>query len=172
VRLFLPFLAIVGLGATPSFANDTCKPLQDAISKSFTVPLHAYATQTGGGSAQSTESIYVNGAAYIMTRGQWRHSPVTIKQIQEQQEDNLKNQKALACRFLRNESVGGEAAAVYSTHQEDDNLKFDGQFWISIARGLPLREEMDTDTGGGKSGKTHQSVRWEYNNVSAPPGVR
>ena len=39
--------------------------------------------------------------------------------------------------------------------------------WISKATGLPLREEMDTDTGG-VIGKSHRSMRYEYSDVKPP----
>jgi hypothetical protein len=62
------------------------------------------------------------------------------------------NDTKITCRYLREESVNGEAAAVYSQHVETENDKMDVQVWISKSKGLPLREELDVDVGG-KLGK-------------------
>jgi len=71
---------------------------------------------------------------------------------------------------VRDESVNGEATAVYTEHTENEGIKGDGQTWVSKSRGLPLRTEEDLDTGDGD--KRHMSIRYEYNNVSAPAGIR
>jgi hypothetical protein len=43
----------------------------------------------------------------------------------------------------------------------------DSQIWISRAKGLPLRQDMDIDVGG-KNGKSHSSSRYEYGDVKPP----
>ena len=83
----------------------------------------------------------------------------------EQEKENREHGKA-TCRYLREEVVGGEAAAVYSAHSENEDVKSDGQVWIS-KNGLPLREELDIDIGD--PGKMHHSIRYEYSNVQVPP---
>ena len=69
----------------------------------------------------------------------------------------------------REETVNGEAAVLYSVHQTVDGTMIDSQVWISKARGLPLKTELDMDVGG-KLGKTHRSMRYEYTNVRASGG--
>ena len=66
----------------------------------------------------------------------------------------------------RDESVNGEAAALYMAHSENDTVKSDAQTWISKSKGLPLRTEEDIDTGDGD--KRHMSIRYEYGNIQAP----
>ena len=90
---------------------------------------------------------------------------MTVQQMLEQEKENREHGTA-TCRYLREEVVGGEAAAVYSAHSENEDVKSDGQVWIS-KKGLPLREELDIDIGDPS--KIHHSVRYEYSNVQAPP---
>jgi hypothetical protein len=63
--------------------------------------------------------------------------------------------------------MNGEAVAVYSTHSETQDVKSDAQLWISKSKGVPLREELRIDVGG-KLGKSHYSMRYEYGNVQPP----
>ena len=69
---------------------------------------------------------------------------------------------------MRDESLHGESAAVFSAHQKNGDFTTDAQIWISKSKGLVLREEEDMDVGGGASGKSHLSIRYEYSNVQAP----
>ena len=86
--------------------------------------------------------------------------------MRAQEEENWKNAKNVSCKYLRDESVKGESAAVYSTHNENEDTKEDGQVWVSKSKGLPLRQEEDVDIGYGD--KRHHSTRYEYTNVQAP----
>jgi outer membrane lipoprotein-sorting protein len=71
----------------------------------------------------------------------------------------------LTCRYLRDEAVNGEAAAVYSQHIENEDTVSDGTVWISKSRGLPLRVETNVEG-------TLRSTRYEYGNVQVPAGVK
>jgi hypothetical protein len=68
---------------------------------------------------------------------------------------------------VRNESVNGEAAAVYSMRRETDIANENGLIWISRTGGLALREEIDMDYGGSLE-KMHLIARYEYSNVKPP----
>jgi hypothetical protein len=72
------------------------------------------------------------------------------------------------CRYLRDEAVEGEMAAVDSTHAErrDLKIKSDGELWISKTKGLTLRQEEDVDAGEGV--KDSHSTRYDYSNVKPP----
>jgi hypothetical protein len=72
------------------------------------------------------------------------------------------------CRAVREESVNGEAATLYSMHDQNPDAKTDSEIWISKSRGVPLKLEMDMDVGGA-GGKSHRTMRYEYMNVQAPP---
>lgn len=92
--------------------------------------------------------------------------PVTSQDVVEQEKEKQQHGTS-ACQFLRNESVNGEAAMLYSVHREYEGGKEDGQIWVSRGSGLLLRAEEDFDNGGNKV-KDHRSTRFEYGNVHPP----
>jgi len=63
--------------------------------------------------------------------------------------------------------VNGEGAMLYSVHREYEEVKEDGQMWVSRGSGLLLRVEEDVDNRGNKV-KEHRSTRFEYGNVRPP----
>ncbi|HEY7964549.1 MAG: hypothetical protein ACHP9U_03750 [Steroidobacterales bacterium] len=62
------------------------------------------------------------------------------------------------CDYLRDEAVGGEAAAVYRERYQAPSGSTDATIWISKSSGRVLREEQDGDIPG--KGKGHISYRW------------
>jgi hypothetical protein len=164
------------LGATPLAAQSGCQAVDDAMNKVMTVPAHIYDAMSpilsNGGTPKPSdtirnETIYVGVSAYAKVGGKWSRSEWTLQRVMKQEQENRQQSKS-TCRYLRDESTNGEAAAVYSMHAErtDPEAKSDGQIWISKSRGLPLRHEMDVDAGSGI--KDHHSVRYEYTNVQPP----
>ena len=156
--------------APPARAQTDCKPVYDAVDKLTTVPSHAYEIETNparpGSDASSVEMISTGGAIYIMMKGKWKKSPMSMADMHAQEEENWKTAKNISCKHLRDESVKGESAAVYSAHSETEDTKTDAQMWISKSKGLLLRQDDDVDIGGGE--KHHRSIRYEYTNVQAP----
>ncbi len=154
----------------PARAQSDCKILRDAVDKLTTVPSHAYETETNparpGSDASSVEMITTGGAIYITMKGKWEKSPMSAAAMQAQEDENWKTAKNVSCKYLRDESVNGQSAAVYKTHNEDADTKEDGQAWVSKSKGLLLRQEDDIDIGGGE--KHHRSTRYEYTNIQAP----
>lgn len=147
-------------------AADSCQPVFDAITKIITTPSHSYSSGVIKGKPLNSETIYVQGKTYMSVKGNWILSPVTPNDVLQQEVENEKKGKS-TCQFVRNESVNGEAAAVYSLRRETKSVKEDGQLWISEANGRALREEVDTDYGP-EVGKGHLSARYEYSNVKPP----
>ncbi len=95
---------------------------------------------------------------------------MTLQQMVHQQQENIRNAKSFDCRYLRNEVVDGENAAVYSEDSVNDDIRSSGQIWISMSRGLPLKSEAQIDLGGSE--KEHMTTRYDYSNVQAPAGVK
>jgi hypothetical protein len=155
----------------PVFAADAgCQVLFDAMTKKFTVPSHGYMTEAvPGGKSKTSEIIFANGVIYLTHDGKWIRSRMSEQDMLKQEQENIRDSKT-ACRYLRDESVNGEAAALYEMHSQNDTVKSDGQIWISKSKGMPLHIEADIDTGGGD--KQHMSTRYEYNNVRPPAGVQ
>jgi hypothetical protein len=56
---------------------------------------------------------------------------------------------------------------LYAVHREYEEVKEDGQMWVSTGTGLLLRVEEDFDNRGNKA-KEHRSTRFEYGNVRPP----
>src|SRR5690348_3529750 len=111
-------------------AQNDCKIVRDAVGKLTTIPNHAYETETNparpGSGATSHETIRTEDTIYVMTSGKWRKSPLTPAQMCAQEEENWKDAKNVSCKHVRDESVNGQSAAVYSTHNENEDTKEDG----------------------------------------------
>jgi hypothetical protein len=172
---FWPTLVAAVLAAfflpASAFATDAeCKTLFDTRFKLFSVPSHSYTVETlPGGRSRTSEGIFVNGAIYVLMNGKWIYSRMTPQDMLKQEEENIRDSKS-TCRHVRDETVNGEAAALYMGHSENESVKSDAQTWISKSRGLPLKTEDDIDTGDGD--KRHMSIRYEYSNVKPPAGVQ
>ncbi|WIG56320.1 MAG: hypothetical protein OJF61_002108 [Rhodanobacteraceae bacterium] len=63
-----------------------------------------------------------------------------------------------ACAYLRDETVDGQAAAVYREQYKGSSGSTTATIWISRSSGRLLREEQDGDITG--KGKGHISYRW------------
>lgn len=166
LALFVPFITIC-LGAS-AYGTDACQPVFDALLKVPAVASHSYTTSTGakGGTPTEAETIFANGQKYIRARGKWMRLPVTSQDVVEQEKEKEEKGKS-TCQLLRNESVNGEAAMLYAVHREYEEVKEDGQMWVSTGTGLLLRVEEDFDNRGNKA-KEHRSTRFEYGNVRPP----
>jgi hypothetical protein len=166
------------MGGAPLAAQGGCQAVDDARNKVMTVPTHIYDAMSpipsNGRTPQPSdtihnETIYVGGSGYAKVSGKWSRSEWTLQRLTKQEQQN-RQQSKYTCRYLRDESINGEAAALYSMHAEralgQMHVTSDGQLWISKSKGLPLRDEMDVDAGSGI--KDHHSVRYEYTNVQPP----
>jgi hypothetical protein len=168
-----PALTANGLGAIKagSFAvalvDPACKPVLDANHKTLDTPTHMYSETVGGGGKKTTgELITINGERYVLFGGKWTKSPMTVAATKEQETENIKNAKVLSCKRIGDDSVSGEAAAIYTEHSENEDTKSDGKIWISKSRGVILKEEIQLDAGDPSEQRI--TVRYEYGNVKAP----
>jgi hypothetical protein len=155
--------------AVTAHAAESCQPVYNALTKIMTTPSHSYSTQTAplvNGQQRNVETIYVQGKTYMFASGQWMVSPATPNDVLKKELENEKQGKS-TCQFVRNESVAGEPAVVYSMHRETDIGKEDGLIWISRTNGLALRRELDMDYGGSL-GKMHLIAHYEYSDVKPP----
>ncbi len=146
-------------------AQDACKVALMRATSSPPRRIRLLHPNGGGRSSQTTEDISVDGAIYVQIHGKWRKSPLTVKQLQEQEQENRKDAQNTSCHYVRDEAVNGEAASVYKAHAETEGLKSDGLVWISKRNGLVLRQEEDLDMSGDK---LHVSAHYQYGKVTAP----
>jgi hypothetical protein len=151
------------IGAKPVAAQGDCQLVLDAANKVWDTPTHLYDTTNIGGTTQTVEMIYAAGAIYTKYGGKWSPSPMSMQEMKELDQKNRQNNK-MTCRYLKDEPVNGEMAAVYGVHTESESpkVKLDSQMWISKAKGLLLRQEDDLGD------KNHASSRIEYGNVKPP----
>jgi outer membrane lipoprotein-sorting protein len=151
----------------------SCRPVFDAITRLVRTPNHQYLTQSSdapGSTPQSGEMIFTGKATYILHDGRWQTSAVTPEETLKLDEENRKNSKT-SCHAVRNESVEGVGAKVYTLHSESKFGQSEGQIWISKARALPLRQKIDLALEGAV-GKSHVETRFVYSGIEAPAGMK
>jgi hypothetical protein len=150
-------------GASPLTGQDDCKVLEkvtaDAFKKVHNTPTHVYTTTKINGQSFSSEIIYAAGSMYVKANGKWT-SAGSIADVEQSEQQNQHNSKD-TCRQLKEESVNGEVASVYSSHSETPKGPIDLQFWISKANDKLLRQDT---TGNG----VVMSSRYEYRDVKPP----
>lgn len=115
------------------------------------------------------ESIFAGGVIYDKSSdGSWHRSKVTVEAMAPMVRDEQKHTDAdHTCRYLRDETVDGQNAAVYEIKSKNNKLIGAGttHMWIAKASGLPLRQRSEVDAN------TYSELRYEYTNVHAPAGV-
>jgi hypothetical protein len=168
------FALLACAGAPSAIAEDAvCTRVFDSMIRVIKTPNHTYMSQStaaNGGKVTKSEAINTGKARYLLIDGKWMASKITPEDELQQSDENRKNMKS-TCRLIRDESVDGVSATLYSTHSETEYGVNDSQVWISKASSLPLRQQIDIDVGGSM-GKSHTDVRFDYSNVAAPPGVK
>ena len=138
--------------------------------------VHLYSTRISAltrNQPESSEAIYtggLNGAIYVKTKGRWIRSRMTPDESVKQKDENIRDSKS-SCRYLRDEMVNGVPAGVYAIHSENEDSKSDGTIWVAKGKGLPMRDEIDINSGDADS-KMHVSTRYDYSNVRPPDGVQ
>jgi len=175
-RILLPSLLCWALlHAVSATAAESCDTLYAALLKLAQTPNHAFTESSGAiaaGRTRSSERIVTASTTYIQVSGQWRKSTMTPQQALQMEKEALADPKRDTCRYVGEETVDGEPAALFSTAKEDDGGKSEGRIWISKRRGLPLRQQIHLSVGGGKVGESQMTTRYTYDNIQPPAGVR
>jgi len=159
--------------------DPNCDPIFNAVTKLLQTPNHQLMSQssaaegvTSGGKIQTGETISTGDASYIKFNGSWRKAPISPQEMLKHQEEGRHLAKE-SCSFLKeDESEGG--AKLYKAHTETPKGISDVQIWISPSTGLPVREEVELTVRDNPSApvKTHSSIRFDYENVKLPDGVK
>jgi len=138
--------------------------------KQLTVPSHAVMTTTGMGPApMSSEVVNIDGTTYVKVMDHWMKSPMSSADLAKQAKAKMAGGKT-SCTQKPDESVDGVSANVYGSHTDTEHGGTDTQVWVAKSTGLPLRSEIEMTMSGGK--KSHVSVKYDYENVKAPEGVK
>ena len=146
-----------------------------AMNKLWQTPSHQYMTETAGylkGTTRSSEIVTTRTDRYLLVNGSWHHSALGKEEVAQMIEANEANARQDECKFIRDEAVDGQSAALYTTKHSSDDDTSSTRIWISRQTGLPLKMEIDMDVGGGATGKSHTTLRVDYKNVAAPAGVK
>jgi len=162
-------LIVIRSGQTSStlYAQDACGVVFDALTKVVTTANHSRFTRTLNGKTLIGERIYTQDKAFIRVNGKWMAIQEDTKNMLQQEADNRKHGSA-TCRDVREETIDSQTARVYSLHSKSEEATEDAEMWIAKSTGLPLKEEIDMDVGGGAAGKSHLSIRYEYGNIQPP----
>jgi hypothetical protein len=148
------------MNTNPLNAQGDCKAILAAGSKMVTSVTHVYSTISRNGKEHTGEMIFLPGVYYWRTdNSNWNSAPMSAQEREEILKSKTWTDK-LACKYVKDEAVNGEMAGVYSWH--DAATGGDTQIWISKAKGLPLRQDVD----GAR--QTHMSMRYEYGSVKPP----
>ncbi len=135
--LFLSVVFTILAGTAARAAGPACQPVINALAKLSTTPFHAYESESADylrGKTRSSESIHVNHLTYVYYNSRWRVSPMTEQDRQDMRKTAEANLGNGTCRMVGEEPVNGEAATVYSVHQQTPDTKIDTQVWISRTR--------------------------------------
>ena len=98
---------------------------------------------------------------YVKTNGKWT-SAGSINDVEQSEQPIQHNANSKdTCRLLKEESINGEVASVYSSHSETPKGTIDLQVWISKASDKLLRQDMS-------SNGVLMSSRYEYKDVKPP----
>lgn len=174
--LFLPAMAALAFAAATGAAHaadPACKPVTDAMVKAAGTPNHLRMHKTAAykSAPSDGETITTANARYVKAAGSWHQRPYDPKQEMADMAQGFLTVK-LSCKYLRDESVAGEDAALYDTvNTQEGGVTVDTRVWISKSRGLPIKQTMDMDVGG-KQGKSHTEGTLDYVNVQPPAGVK
>jgi hypothetical protein len=155
----------VGVIRIQALDDPECKVVLNALAKLGETPHHQYIvlTNIAAGGVRESESICAGDVAYIKVNGQWTVGPMTPRQIARHQQENIQSAKVCSCKHERDEKLDGEMASLYKAHSENEDGVEDAEIWISKARGLILRQRVESN-----GGETQMSVRFVYTNVRAP----
>jgi len=162
-------IAILLLAAPPAIAGDAdCKAVMDAVIKQAGVPVHQKVTIESGqapGRRIESEVIRIGDALYMQMRGRWMKRPYDpAKASADAQEAMRKSDHT--CSLVRREAIDGQPADLYKVHTEGAEGVSDGEVWISVASGLPLRQRTEMSAQGLP--KSRHEVVFDYANVKPP----
>lgn len=174
----MPYLAICivasffGASGIAHAADPACQPVFEAMTKLASTPNHMFMTTTAAYNSgpETGETITTADAMYVKDDTSWQKRPYNSQQEATAMRQAYKTSN-MVCQHLRDDSVAGEPVAIYNTQdKQEDGTTVNSQLWISMKRGVPLKQTMEMDVGG-KVGKSHDEMRYDYSNVQAPARV-
>ncbi|MFO1105703.1 MAG: hypothetical protein U1E34_06350 [Amaricoccus sp.] len=171
MRRLLPLILLAAAPAVAARADDCAAPLAAAVQLG-TLPYRMHLVTTSGtdalrgGKPEEGDLIATADKTYVELDGTWHAS--------EREADSGDDMKAaiaegkVTCSYLRDETVDGEATAVYHVLDAmDEESPQDETLWVSKATGLLVRLDSAVDVGGD-AGKSTTTATFDYKDVKAP----
>ena len=165
-----PVAALLGVAAlfaaTGAHADD-CDTMMTATLAQMQVPYRATISFSNlNGKPATSETIFTGGKIYVQLNGAWQVSPMTVQEMTEQMKKNYKESKH-SCQHVGDESVGGQAAAVYTASFQSPRSHSENRVWISRSRGVLLKTFAHIIEGNQT-----MTTTYDYGNVQPPAGVK
>jgi len=164
-RAFLtPCALLVAVAAAPSAnAANACDVLYNAGIKSVQTPHRVYSTRTmHGGKPQASEAVFAAGIEYLQMDGKWIRSPMPQPEMVAAAQEKLRTHPD-TCTPMGDQMVGGQAVSVFKAH----NNEMDTEQTVRIFKSSGLMQGGTLTLPNGV-----MEIRYEYDNVQAPPGVK
>ena len=159
---------VAALACAPARAQTgACKPMADAMILLAATPNHQHIVETAAYKHGTSESEVVETGVtrYLRVNGKWRSHPYDAKAEAAEISRAMQVSKA-TCTNAGNGDIDGQAATLFRAHNQTDDDVTDQQIWIGI-NGLPLKQVVDMNVGG-KLGKSHREIRYDYADVQPP----
>ena len=145
---------------------DECATIFAAVITQAKAPYAASATISHPGQPdKKVEQVNIGDKMYVEVTGAWQSMPYSAQEVIDRATEKRKTSKQ-TCAKVGAETVSGEAATIYTDHEETPKGTVDSRLWLSDARGLPLKVEMHFQSGM----VMNQLLR--YDNVQAPAGAK
>jgi hypothetical protein len=103
------------------------------------------------------EEIYDGKTIYSRISGKWSVSRLTPQNLIDQERENEQAGKAV-CSVVRDETIDGVSATLYSLRAERDGDTTNEQIWISKVTALPVHVKTDAPS----------DTRYVFSGISAP----
>jgi hypothetical protein len=168
--------------ATPALAMDpACQWLMQSQKSMANMPVRITMTETetlsknlsraaasiGIGGTKKSEEISTGKDVYVVHGGKWIDMQTSFAEMAkpgdaDNDPDIKKTREAERCKALPDDTVAGQAAAVYQAHNPESGI--DTKIWISKSTHLPLKSEI-TNKAGGAAMSTFAVSTYDYTNV-------
>ncbi len=130
------------------------------------------AASIGMGGTKTSEEISTGQDVYVRHGSKWIDMQTSFAEMAKLGDPNdpetKKEREAEQCQMLPDETVAGQAAAVYQARNPVSGI--DMKIWVSKSTHLPLKSEM-TNKAGGSAMSSFTVSSYDYKNVRAPVGA-
>jgi len=156
------------MAAPLAHAGDCGGTIKSASIAQVKVP-HAvvHVTTVPGKPPQRIEMVFKGDKAYTLMNGAWSSTAFSAKdQLEMINTSSDRAAKTATCQRMGSESVNGESATVFASHDDLRGKAIDARLWLSDKTGLPLKSEVHMASG------MVLTDEFRYTNVEVPAGVK